>query len=80
MRLVDFDFAAFELELDLFAEIARQIAHQPRKFGEQRAHRLHAGLRNHLLQFGGHQAHALGAGADAALVAAATAIRSTGCG
>ena len=68
MRLVDLDLAAFELELYLFAQVLRQIAHQARKLAEQSAHRLHTGLRNYFLQFGGHQTDPLGAGADAAFV------------
>ena len=70
---VELDLAAFQLQLDVFAQIARQVAHQPRKLGKQAANRLHASQGNHFLQFGRHQTHPLSACADALLVALRTA-------
>ena len=70
MALVDLDFRAFQLELNVFAQIASQVAHQTGELGEETTHRLHARLSDQFLQFGGDQTDALRAGADTAVVGA----------
>ena len=47
---VDLGFLAFEYQLDILAQAARQIARQARVFLEQAADRLHAGFHHRVLQ------------------------------
>jgi threonylcarbamoyladenosine tRNA methylthiotransferase MtaB len=61
------DFAAGEVELDLFAEVAGEITDQPRELAEEIPDGLEAGQHDRLLDLRGHQVDALGgAGASVA--------------
>ena len=53
-RLVEFHFRPFDLQFALLAQLGAQIANDARKAVEHRAHDLHAGLHDRLVQVGGH--------------------------
>src|SRR5579871_577900 len=52
-RLVELGALAGQLELDLLAELARQVMHEPRESVEREADRQHADLHDALLQLAG---------------------------
>ena len=53
-RLVEFHFRPFDLQFALLAQLGAQVANDARKAVEDRAHHLHAGLHDRLVQVGGH--------------------------
>ena len=57
---VELCFLAFHLQADLFPTTRRQITHDAREFAPNVSDRLHAGLHDPFLQFGGDQIQPLG--------------------